>query len=107
VISVFIDMSVFVGSDSFGRISGSISFPVAPQVGDLICLNHTGIPAHILKDIAALPLLNVEARTITPTREKEIALSLCDLVLGCPAEALKAMHGLERAHGLIGERYHR
>lgn len=105
MISVFVDMAVFVEGESFGRISGSISIPIVPEIGDLIWLNHTYLSPHVLADIAALPLVRVTGRTITANHESEIGLMLTDLVVSSPMEALKAMHGLEKAHGLVGERF--
>jgi hypothetical protein len=105
MIRVFVDMSVFVEGESFGRISGSISLPALPGIGDLIWLNHSYLSAKVLADIASLPLARVTERSMMANHESEISLTLSDLLVSTPMEALRAMHGLEAAHGLVGERF--
>jgi hypothetical protein len=105
MIRVFVDISVFVQGESFGRVSGIISLSTLPGIGDLIWLNHTYLSPKVLTEIASLPLVRVMERTMIANHDSEVSLGLSELDMDTPLDALKAMHGLEAAHGLTGERF--
>ena len=105
-----VDFSLFAGSEAFGRIYGSMKFPVCPNVGDKILFSLSSeLPEGVDMERpsgAILKPISVMDRVFSVESGKaSFVLSLSDVIVSTTDEAEALMKYLERVHGLFGDPY--
>lgn len=87
MVDVHIDLSIFTPSEAVGMISGTISVPTVPLIGDTIALP---------EPVAIGPFLTVASRSLFANREDQIiALTLGDVTFDTNDEAKKFIADVE------------
>lgn len=100
---VHIDISLFTRDAAFGMISGDLTLPEIPQVGDRIGFR---ILEKIEAYVGIIPfggLLRVTHRVIAADGDLPVMLSLEDLTAATPDDAQKIIEMAEKNYGLFGE----
>lgn len=103
MIKVHTDFSIFTKEAAFGMISGSLTLPVAPQIGDAIAFR---IPKKIEAYRDQLPFgsyLLVTRRIIGADPDLGILLTLEDVTAATSDDAQRLVAILEESYGLFGD----
>ncbi|HMI18102.1 MAG TPA: hypothetical protein VK533_01025 [Sphingomonas sp.] len=103
MIKVHIDFSIFTKEAAFGMISGSLTLPVAPQIGDAIAFR---ISKKVEAYLGQLPFggyLRVTRRLIGADADLGILLTLEDVTAATSDDAQRLVSALEESYGLFGD----
>jgi hypothetical protein len=105
IMKIFVDISIFTEADAFGRISGDVSVPIPPQIGDLMFFDLSKGGETLVEAGIYFDALKVTDRIIPIEENGKLSVTLSDITVKTRDDATKVVNYLEEHYTLFGEPY--